>query len=297
MDKIWGSLEDLGLVSNKTVELFSSQTRDNNNLEVWRDTVSEVIFIKDSYVGDEVYTESQYVKETPVDEGPRSYEDQRNLDRRLQSFKHYAWGKDICDFGCGSGLFIEAVKDSCSSVLGVELQTRFLNSMKSRGIPCTNSLEEIPNSSLDCIFSFHVLEHLPNPLDTLKVLKNKLRPGGLLILEVPHSRDILLSGSIASESFKKFTLWSQHLILHTRESLRVFLSHSGFKNISIKGVQRYPLTNHLFWLAHNRPGGHVGALSELDSNNLYEAYADSLARIDRNDTLIGIAEKTLEESL
>lgn len=293
MTKIWESLEQLGFVSEKSVKLFSHETRDNNNLEVWRDEISEVIFIRDNYVGDKAYTESEYVKDTPVDEKPRSFEDQRNLDRRLSAFKHYTWGKDICDFGCGAGLFLDSVKGNCSSVIGVELQKRFLDSMKNQGIRCTNSLDDILDSSLDCIFSFHVLEHLPDPIETLSNLKDKLKPGGLLIVEVPHARDILLSGPIASEEFKKFTLWSQHLILHTRDSLRGLLSYSGFDSIDIKGVQRYPLSNHLFWLAHNKPGGHVGTLSELDSDDLYDSYFASLARIDRTDTLIGIVQKPL----
>ena len=67
-------------------------------------------------MGDKAYTESEYVKDTPVDEKPRSFEDQRNLDRRLSSFKHYTWGKDICDFGCGAGLFLDAVFNNCSKL-------------------------------------------------------------------------------------------------------------------------------------------------------------------------------------
>lgn len=293
MSKIWESLEQFGFVSENTVRLFSSATRDNASLDVWRDEVSEIVFIRDHYVGDQAYTASEYVKDTPVDEQPRSFEDQRNLDRRLSTFKRYTWGKDICDFGCGAGLFLDAVINDCSSAIGVELQTRHLDLMKRRGLSCTNSLDEISDSSLDCIFSFHVLEHLPDPLETLSILKDKLRPGGLLIVEVPHARDILLSGPIASESFKKFTLWSQHLLLHTRASLGAFLSHAGFENILTKGVQRYPLSNHLSWLSHNKPGGHIGMLAELESTELYDAYAASLSRLDRTDTLIAVVQKPL----
>jgi uncharacterized protein YutD len=105
MSRIWDSLEQFGFVSDDTVRLFSSATRDNASLKVWRDVVSEVVFIKDYYVGDQAYTASEYIKDTPVDEQPRSFEDQRNLERRLSAFKHYIWGKDICDFGCGAGAF------------------------------------------------------------------------------------------------------------------------------------------------------------------------------------------------
>ena len=75
--------------------------------------------------------------------------------------------------------------------------------------------------------------------------------------------------------------------------MRAFLSHTGFENILIKSIQRYPLSNHLFWLANNRPGGHVGMLAELESSELHEAYVASLARIDRTDTLVAVVQKPL----
>ena len=34
------------------------------------------------------------------------------------------------------------------------------------------------------------------------MLKRKLRPGGFLIVEVPHARDFLLANSIANQAFK-----------------------------------------------------------------------------------------------
>jgi hypothetical protein len=57
------------------------------------------------------------------------------------------------------------------------------------------------------------------------------------------------------DSFKESTFWSEHLILHTKESLRKILEAVGFKNIKIEGLQRYPSANHLY-LRHNRLGGH-----------------------------------------
>ena len=291
MTKIWESLESLGLTSEQTIKLFAERTRDNPELKVWVDEISEVIFIKDHYVGDAAYTSSQYVADSPVDEKPRSYEDKRNLDRRLSEFKHYVWGRDVCDFGCGAGLFLEALKSDCSSVFGIELQERHLSSMRNRGIPCSSSLEDLPNNSIDCMVSFHVIEHLPDPLYILRALYRKLKPGGILILEVPHARDLLLSGPASSESFRNFTLWSQHLVLHTRRSLATFLSVTGFKSAEIRGVQRYPLSNHLNWLAKGMPGGHVGELAELESGTMSEEYASALSRIDRTDTLIAVARK------
>ena len=228
MTKIWKNLEQLGFISNDTVQLFSSETRDNKSLDVWRDEVSEVIFIKDNYVGDQAYTESEYVKDTPVDERPRSFEDQRNLDRRLSAFKHYTWGKDICDFGCGAGLFIDAVINDCSSAIGVELQTRFLDSMKKRGVSCTNSLDEISDSSLDCIFSFHVLEHVFNPLDTLKKLRQLMSDGDYLFVAVPGINSVA-DGDYKNDLRRYFHIG--HVTDFTANTLCNVAAQAGFRKL------------------------------------------------------------------
>ena len=176
----------------------------------------------------------------------------------------------------------------CTEAIGVELQQNYVDELNSKGIPCTNNLETIEDKSLDRIVSFHVIEHLPYPLETLSELIKKLVSGGQILIEVPHANDFLLS-SVNCEEFKQFTLWSQHLVLHTRESLRKTLEFVGLEEIQIQGVQRYPLSNHLHWLANRKAGGHKSPLSSLDSNALFDAYQNSLARLDATDTLVAIA--------
>jgi len=134
------------------------------------------------------------------------------------------------------------------------------------------------------------LEHLPDPINTLKRVYGRLKQGGegKVIIEVPHARDFLLDG-LKVESFINFTLWSQHLILHTRESLALMLNDAGFKDIRIEGVQRYSLANHFHWLRNGKPGGHREALSVFETDSLRSTYAEALSRIDANDTLVAIA--------
>jgi hypothetical protein len=95
---------------------------------------------------------------------------------------------------------------------------------------------------------------LPKPIETLSALIKKVVSGGQILIEVPHANDFLLS-VVNCEDFKKFTLWSQHLVLHTRESVRKTLNFVSLEGIQIKGVQRYPLSNHLNWLANGKAGG------------------------------------------
>ena len=112
--------------------------------------------------------------------------------------------------------------------------------------------------------------------------------GGTLIFDVPQANDFLLSVA-QNEPFKQFTLWSQHLVLHTRESLKCMIEYVGFEDILIKSVQRYPLSNHLNWIINGKPGGHKSELSSLETLYLRDAYTNSLSKINATDTLVAIA--------
>ena len=287
---IFETLEKLHLTSLDTRTLFNQRTRDVDDLKVWRDDVSGVIYIDGFYTGDETYVEGSYRedKQVRLQTGKPDYERTTDAKRRFESNLRFVAGKKVIEFGCGSGDFLRLVKNHCSDVIGVELQQDYVDSLNADGIKCVNSLDTIEKGSVDTCVSFHVIEHLPKPLEVLELLKEKIVSGGALLIEVPHANDFLLS-ALENEQFKQFTLWSQHLVLHTRESLRRMLDFVGFEEIYIEGVQRYPLSNHLNWMAKGKGGGHKSPLSLIDSPSMINAYSDSLARMNETDTLVAIA--------
>ena len=287
---IFQTLEKLGLTSKESRVLFNERTRDIENLKVWKDSITGVIYIDDFYTGDGTYVDGSYREDEGISLKAGKPDFERNADakRRFKSNLKFVAGKRIADFGCGSGDFLKLVQPYCDDVIGIELQQNYVDELNSFGISCSNSVDSIANKSLDTIVSFHVLEHLPNPLEVLSKLMEKVVSGGHILIEVPHANDYLLS-FLACEEFKQFTLWSQHLVLHTRESLCKTLEHVGLENIQIEGVQRYPLSNHLNWLARGKPGGHKSIMAALDSDALSNAYENSLARINATDTLVAVA--------
>jgi 2-polyprenyl-3-methyl-5-hydroxy-6-metoxy-1,4-benzoquinol methylase len=285
------TLNRIGAISDKRVELLSSKTRDNQNLNVYKDSVSHVIFIDDYYVGDDEYVSGEYREQSdPISKiVAKNYEDIVDSERRFKAYRQFIIAKDICDFGCGAGGFLRLSKSVAKSVSGIELQKNFAEELNSIGIDCFSSLKNI-GKPLDVISMFHCLEHLPSPTSVLENLRVSLKKNGdgALIVEVPHARDFL-SESLKLNEFIDFTLWSQHLVLHTRESLRLLLADAGFKNIIIQGVQRYSIANHFQWLLNKKPGGHKSLLSVLQTQELVAAYEKALARIDATDTLVAIA--------
>ena len=287
---IFETLKLLGVASEATRRIYATETRDVKPLNVYRDERSGVIYIEDFYVGEETYRKGEYRKEKIGVTGKPDYERRADAKRRAESYNQFYCGNDIADFGCGAGDFLRRIRSEASSCCGIELQQDYVDSLSGGGIKCYTALDELEESSLGVIFSFHVLEHLANPLTYLSLMKSKLKVGGCVVIEVPHASDCLLS-KVSCDAFKKFTLWSQHLVLHTRYSLMRLLEYAGYSDVTIEGIQRYPLSNHLQWLSKGLPGGHKSALSSLDTYELTSAYASALKKVNATDTLVAIAYK------
>ena len=286
MGSIKNMLTDLGLISDSTVHKFAQGTRDREDLTVMRDRNSGVIFIDDFVTAKETYETGEYRTIGASVYGKRDYEISVDVRRRVKDYEQFFVGKKILDFGCGEGTFLLDIQHRAAQVAGVEIENGYVNKLNDEGIKCFRNLSET-TEKFDTIFCFHTLEHLSNPLEILCELREHLCDGGTLILEVPHANDFLLR-YLNSEQFKKFTLWSQHLILHTRVSLNVILQAAGFKRIIIQGKQRYKVSNHLYWLSNEQPGGHKTELSAIDTDELTKSYESSLKMIDATDTLVAV---------
>ncbi len=42
----------------------------------------------------------------------------------------------------------------------------------------------------DVVSLYHVLEHLPNPLEAMRIIIKSVRPGGIVVIEVPNVRGL-----------------------------------------------------------------------------------------------------------
>ena len=54
------TLLKLGVIKDENVEIFSKNTRDRDNIIVYRDNKSKVIFIDEHYAGNDEYQSGQY---------------------------------------------------------------------------------------------------------------------------------------------------------------------------------------------------------------------------------------------
>lgn len=213
-------------------------------------------------------------------------ETEHDDNRRFEMLKPNLINSKVLDFGCGAGGFVSKAQSLAADVAGVEPELRVREYWDGL-VTLHGSLEEA-DDEYDLITAFHVVEHLPDPCAMLKKLAAHLKGGGRLVIEVPSSEDALLT-LYDNDAFQHFTYWSQHLFLFNAETLHHLTSKAGLRVVSIQQYQRYPLSNHLYWLSRNCPGGHQH-WSFLDTPALAEAYAASLAAIGKCDTLIAYLE-------
>lgn len=289
-NKIREELLSLGIIDDKKVIEFFPTVRDRDDVAVLKCELSGVIFLDGgNHMAEKYYNEksgTSYWNQTGRAEA--LLETKEDDDRRFSDFKHLVAGKKYCDVGCGLGGVLEKMSAVAGKVEGVELQSEIREYLNKIGFSVNDSIEKLTND-FEVISMFHVFEHIINPLNFLKELHSKLQVGGKIIIEVPHANDALIK-TFNLDKFKAFTFWSEHLILHTRKSLETYLTAAGFKNIKVSGFQRYPISNHLYWLQSGKPGGQ-NVFTQFKNRDLEKTYANHLDAIDETDTIIAVAEK------
>lgn len=291
-NKIFETLCEWGICDSSQVQEYYPRVRDREDISILRCAKSGVIFTSTSeHMNISHYSEKhEYPHYWKEDSRKRALIDSFADDsRRKSQFLPLISNKNWMDVGTGTGGILDQLHSFAAKVVAVEPQQRALGALKKERYDAYGDIVDVPFEDFDVITLFHVFEHLIDPILTLQTAYNKLRVGGKIVIEVPHARDFLFS-HLDLEDFKKFTFWSEHLVLHNRTSLTAFLQGANFKNIIVSGFQRYNLANHLHWMKEKKPGGHI-RWSMLSSEGLDREYANMLERIDMTDTLIAIAEK------
>lgn len=135
----------------------------------------------------------------------------------------------VLDVGCNAGELLALFQAAGWEVAGVEPSPGPAMFARRRlGAPIWNGLVEevLPDGeSFDLITMTHVLEHIERPGLVIDRMKRALRPGGMLLLEVPNADDVLLR---AWGGIYRPLCPGDHVSFFDESSLRRLLSTHGF---------------------------------------------------------------------
>ncbi len=275
------------LCNSKKIESVPGKVRDRPEISILRCADCGLVFLDSfSHVHISFY-DAEYTEENHSKLDWQAFLNvcARDDERRYEQLRSILLNRNYLDVGCGAGGVLLRAREVSNSILGVEPQSLWRGMLSDAGINTVSSLRDVADGGYDVISLFHVLEHIPEPVPFIKELLSKCSKDGRIFIEVPNADDALL-GLYQNKAFMEYTYWSPHLFLYSQHTLARLLEKAGIakERIRIIQFQRFPLSNHLMWLAEGRPGGHTN-WSFLDSPALTEAYGASLARLGRCDTV------------
>ena len=145
----------------------------------------------------------------------------------------------LLDVGCGCGTFLKKMKELGWDVVGIEPDAQAVEiCQKHLGLEVIGTtLEEanFPNDAFDAITMHHVIEHLLNPIGTLKECWRILKPGGKLVIVTPNVQS--LGSRIFAKAWRGWEV-PRHLYLFSPSTIRVCANRAGLQVIKVYTTSR-----------------------------------------------------------
>jgi SAM-dependent methyltransferase len=216
------------------------------------------------------------------------------------------------EIGCGHGAFVSILRELGFDAIGMDLSPWIVEFARATfGAPVRQgTLETVElEPGFTCIAAFDVLEHLVDPLDTMRRCARLLAPDGVLLLQTPCYRG-------EGPDWAMFQP-DEHIYLFSEVAVRELLGRAGFNDVLI----RPSLFPYDMWiagtpgkLAHHSPGDDVGsdgwrlpatvralldvhAQAEALRRALMEADADRAERLRQVEELTAMARKIEADGL
>lgn len=146
----------------------------------------------------------------------------------------------LLDVGCGNGEFLACARELGWSVAGIEPDPSAARVAHERlGLEIVGpTLKDatLPQASLDAVTLSHVVEHLLDPVDTLRQCARVLKPGGRLVLATPNIR------SLGHSYWKKNWVGldpPRHIVLFSPHALRRCVEETGLRVVELRTVARF----------------------------------------------------------
>lgn len=203
----------------------------------------------------------------------------------------------MLDFGCGDGLFTEAIFGRQDGIYGCdiakgELPTARDSGVYRHGVQFADG-HHLPyrDGAFGTVYSNSVIEHIPDPQNVLAELSRVLRPGGMLVLTVPSDRfRELLDGVRAAPTKEAAERYARevdrlltHYHYHTADEWRVLLATVNVKLVNLRyyvspeAVQQWDRMNRTYGI------GRRSLFSVLASPRLrWPGYRSAMRRLVRD---------------
>jgi SAM-dependent methyltransferase len=155
---------------------------------------------------------------------------------RIGSFQKIG---SLLDVGCAGGQFLAAAKQRGWQISGIE-PARTMRQRTARSLGCAiyGSVDEAAASGnrFDCISIFEVIEHLSDPLTTVRKVVQMLNPGGLVAISTPNCE---APDAIDGVPFNLWFRPPMHICYFGPDTLRNCLYSARLETVALDGLEHY----------------------------------------------------------
>jgi len=172
----------------------------------------------------------------------------------------------VLDVGCGGGgVGAELRRNGATYLTGIELDPQAAAAARGvfddvREADALAAARDLPDSSVDTIVCYDILEHLYDPAAVITELRRAVAPGGHLHVSVPNARHASLLRDLYFRGTFGYTTWghrdSTHIRWFTRSDLERLLTECGW---TVTEVDTHPFKTYRQALTRMT----AGALREL----------------------------------
>jgi O-antigen chain-terminating methyltransferase len=115
---------------------------------------------------------------------------------------YFTGRREVLDIGCGRGEFLELMREAGVPARGIDLSRESVEVCRRKGLQADAAdlythLADLPEASLDGIFSAQVVEHLPPERlpDMIRLAASRLERDGVLAIETPNPECLAIFAS------------------------------------------------------------------------------------------------------
>jgi len=114
-------------------------------------------------------------------------------------------GEKIVDFGAGLGTFAMAIANHGHDIHCIESDSRQLARISELGLSASPDLSSLKGGSVDLLYALNVLEHIEDDVAALMLWREKIKPGGRVMIYVPAFQMLYSSMDKKVGHFRRYT--------------------------------------------------------------------------------------------
>lgn len=215
-------------------------------------------FVSPRYLATDIY-DNDYFQGASHGFGFTNYEEDKIASQEYLK-KYLKWiqvntlpsSNKLLDVGAANGYFVDLANKSHFDASGLEISNSAVDWAKKLKRPVIQgTLETLENGiEYDVITALDVLEHVPEPLNFLRIARSKLSKDGIILINVPYVGSFF--SKISGKNWHAY-LPPEHWMYFNKKSLRIMLKMAGFELITSRVISKSFTFGYVYMTIANSP--------------------------------------------